>query len=226
MKGFPALNLFFCALFFAGAAESFAQPTNLLKEIQPGVFQLGSLRLDKEKRLVQFPATINMTNGLVEYFLVAGTGKLHESILKTETEPAQIHVAMLLLGAHETKTNASSTNLIGDKIWIEVRWKNGGTETRLRAEELIFDRETKSAMNKGPWIYNGSKVIDGTFIAQRDGSIVSIIGDPFALVNNLQPHRDNDEIWFVNTNKIPPWNTPVEVTFQLEQRQKNVKGAK
>ena len=33
----------------------------------------------------------------MEYFLVASWGKTHESILKTDTEPFRIHLAMLLL---------------------------------------------------------------------------------------------------------------------------------
>ena len=70
-------------------------------------------------------------------------------------------------------------------------------------------------MSNGAWVYNGSKVIEGTFIAQRDGSIVSIIFDPLALANNTRPGCENDEIWCVNTNAVPAFNTPVEVTFKL-----------
>lgn len=216
---FCTLKLVFCTSLLV-SATAFAQSTNFLNEIEPGIFRLGSLRLEKERNAVCFPATINMTNGLIEYLLVTGTGKLHESLLKTETEPSQIHVAMLLLGSHESTANASSTNISGDKISVEVSWKKAGVEKRIRAEDLIFNLEKKSAMNKSDWVYNGSKVIDGTFIAQRDGSIVSIISDPLALVNSSQPKRDNDEIWFVNTNAVPPLNTTVEVTFKLEQAQK------
>ena len=204
-----------------------AQPANApSKEIAPGIFQIGAVRLDKEKRTIQFPAAVNMTNGLVEYFVVTGTGKLHESILKTDTEPSQIHVAMLLLGANDSSTNARSTNVVGDKMSVEVSWKTGPTNKRVRAENLVFDSKAKLPMSNEGWIYNGSKVIGGTFIAQRDGSIVSIISDPLALANSAQADRDNDEIWFVNTNSVPPLNAKVEVTFQLESPQKKIKDAK
>ena len=224
---FMALRIFFCMVFFVSAGMLSAQPTNLpLKEIAPGIFQIGPVRLDKEQKTIRFPATINMTNSLVEYLVVTGTGKLHESLLKTETDPSQIHVAMLLIGAEGTATNLNSTNISGDTTTIEVSWQNGGSEKRLRAEELIFNSETKSPMSKGVWIYNGSKVIDGTFIAQRDGSIVSIIADPLALANSSQLRRDNDEIWSVNTNLVPALNTTVEVTIKLELPQKNAKKIK
>jgi hypothetical protein len=209
------------------ANNATVQSTNLpLKEIAPGVFQLGSVQLNKEKKTIQFPAMVNMTNGPVEYFVVTGTGKLHESVLKTEAEPSQIHIAMLFIGAQGATTNTAATNISGDKFSIEVSWKNGDLNKRVSGEDLIFNAETKSSMSKGYWIYNGSKVIDGTFIAQRDGSIVSIIRDALALANNPRPGSDNDEIWSVNTNLVPPLNTSVDVMFKLEWPQKNAKDAK
>lgn len=213
--------VFFTSIIYLRSEEplniSTNQSTNLaLKQISPGVFQIGQVRLNKEKKIIQFPATVNMTNGLVEYFLVTGTGKLHESVLKTDAEPAQIHIAMLFIGTRGAPTNSSGTNIFGDKITIEVNWKNAGGEKNVRAEDFVFNTETKSPMSKGAWIYNGSKVMDGTFIAQRDGSIVSIIIDPLAMANNPRPGHENDEIWLVNTNSVPALNTPVEVTFKLE----------
>ena len=55
--------------------------------------------LEKLKQQISFPVLINMNEGLVEYILVTGKGKTHESLLVTRTEPFHIHVAMLLLGA-------------------------------------------------------------------------------------------------------------------------------
>jgi hypothetical protein len=66
------------------------------------------------------------------------------------------------------------------------------------------------------WIYNGSRFADaGVFLAQKEGSIVSLIADPAALVNNPRPDRENDELWTLHTPKIPPVGTPVQVTVRL-----------
>ena len=70
----------------------------------------------------------------------------------------------------------------------------------------------------GPWIYNGSRVIKGTFIAQRDGSIVSVIDDIDAMISNPRPGHDNDQIWEINSNALPPLGTPIEVTLKLEDK--------
>ena len=52
--------------------------------------------------------------------------------------------------------------------------------------------------------------------AQREGSIVSLIADPNALVNNPRKDRENDELWIMNTEAIPPVGAPVRVSFTLE----------
>src|SRR5437868_4254023 len=69
------------------------------KEVQPGIFELGSVKINRRERTVSFPAVVNLKAGAMEYFVVSTWGKVHESILRTETEPYHIHAAMLLLGA-------------------------------------------------------------------------------------------------------------------------------
>ena len=117
--------------------------------------------------------------------VVTETGKIHESLFRTEAEPFQIHTAMLLLGAKGAGTNRfpeqANQPLPGDKVTIEVTWRmEGGAWQNRRAEELVYNQQTKSTMSRGPWIYNGSRMFDGTFVAQQDGSIVSLIEDPDA----------------------------------------------
>jgi hypothetical protein len=193
-----------------------------LKAVGPGLFEIGKVRLNKNEKSVSFPAVLNMSPGLVEYVLVTETGKIHESLLRTDAEPYQIHMAMLLLGAKGAGTNAfpqkPNDPLPGDKVVLDVAWKDArGAQQKRRAEELIYNEQTKSAMSRGPWVYNGSRLFEGTFIAQQDGSIVSLIEDPDALINNPRQGRENDEIWEVKTNGLPPVNAAVEVTIRLER---------
>jgi hypothetical protein len=75
---------------------------------------------------------------------------------------------------------------------------------------------TKTNATRGPWTYNGSRVINGTFMAQREASIVALIDDIDAMANNPRPGSDNDQIWQINSNLLPPTNTTVEVTFKLK----------
>jgi hypothetical protein len=194
---------------------------NPLRTISPGVYALGSVRLDRNKRTISFPGAVNMREGNVEYALVHSKGKVHESVLRTEAEPFQIQLATLLVSEAGRVSPGSDQKLPrelrGPKVTIWVSWEDGQNNKPMRMEELVFNLLTKSRMSHGTWVYSGSRVIDGDFLAQRDGSIISIIADPDALVNNPRPGRNDDEIWTANTGLIPPVGTPVEITFELEK---------
>lgn len=99
---------------------------------------------------------------------------------------------------------------------LEVSWTADGKTVRYAADELVFNQAEHAAMKRGTWISNGSMVMDGMFVAQRDGSIISLIADPYALINNPRPGADNDEIWTTQTNSLPGVNTPVEITLKLK----------
>ncbi len=202
-----------------------------VKEIEPGIYEIGLVRLDSKARTVTFPATLNKARGLMEYFVVTAYGKTHESILKTKAEPYHIHLAMVLLGAHGPgDTNFSGApadgvpgpivhpsrdSVPGDKAGVTVKWKNGQDEVRHAAEEMVWKKDDRKTMGQGMWTYNGSLIVHNKFLAQLDGSLISLVTDPVALVNNTGPGHENDLIWEPNTNNLPPASTPVEVTITL-----------
>lgn len=205
-----------------------------LQQISADVFQLGSVRLDKKNKTIQFPAQLNMTNGLIEYLLVTTTGKTHESLLKTEVEPYQIHLAMLLLGAkgatitpeeqtapaapfHANQPGVRRPAIGGDPFTVQLTWKTDA-EKAIPAEFCINNLTSKTNITSGPWHYNGSRVVKGAFLAQGEGSIVAMVDDLDAMANNPRPNHDNDQIWEINTNHLPPWKTPITVTFKLETK--------
>ncbi|MGA2752016.1 MAG: YdjY domain-containing protein [Verrucomicrobiota bacterium] len=228
--------LVFFAMTAVGQPEA-AQPP--LRQISADVFQLGSVRLDKARRTVAFPAQLNMNDGLIEYLLVNAKGKTYESLLKTDAEPYHIQLAMLLLGAKGAPQTPALLNapsvpfhvnrppgatngppelpITGDPISIELTWQAGGRQSRAPAEDWIINLTTKTNVSRGSWTFNGSRVVRGTFLAQRDGQIAALIDDLDAMVNNPRPGHDNDQIWQLDSNTLPPLGTPVEVTFKLER---------
>ncbi len=169
----------------------------------------------------------------MEYLLVTDSGKLHESILRTSVAPYLIHVAFLLLedaqqlpppaakasGGQASSgplKNPSKENLPGKGVTIEVTWDEKGAVVRRNAEELVYNIETRLPMKKPRWVYNGSRVSNGVFLAQEEGSIISLITDISALVNSETEGHDNDKIWTVNTNGLPPVNVPLRVTIRRQ----------
>jgi hypothetical protein len=202
-------------------------PTSLtnppLQRISEGVYGLGLVQFDKAKRTVRFPGIVNMVEGQVEYAVVHVTGKVHESVLKTQAAPYHVQLARLLVGAPEegpADPNAAP-DLVGPRIRIEVEWKLAGTVHRAELEDLVINTLTKKPMTRGDWVYNGSRVVAGTYLAQRDGSMVAIIADPDAMVNSPRPGRDNDDIWIPDRELVPPVGTPVDIILKLANEHTN-----
>lgn len=225
-----------------GARENPPPPTNNspsalsnapVRMVAPGIYEIGKVTLDQTSRTVAFPAVLNRSDVPMEYFLVTTYGKTHESILKTAVPPYDIHIAMLLLGASGSGTanfpgsptngvpgpiiNPSAEAIPGNKVSIEIKWKTPSGEVSRSAEDLIFKDDTKKNMPHGAWVYNGSLLVQGKFLSQVDGSIISLVTDPVALINNTGPGHDNDLIWLANTNNLPPTNLPVTVVVSLAE---------
>lgn len=212
----------------SAAAPAAAQPTNspAVKVVGPGILQLGQVRIDKQRRTASFPAVWNAADGIMEYLLVTSYGKTHESILRTDVSPFEIHLAMVLLGAKGNGTNppasepraygaSPGTKLQGEAIAVELRWPQDGKEATRGGEELVWNRPAQSVMRAGLWFYNGFVVWQGRFLAQESGSVISLITDPAALINNRAPGRDADGAWAAYRANLPPKTRPVQVTIRL-----------
>lgn len=205
-------------------AESAAPPVQM---IGPGQYRVGAVLVNRDERTVSFESQLNTNAGPMEYLLVHERGKVHESILKTSAEPFHIHTAMLLLGVAPSTNSAAgeapsgpieepaSTKLPGPPLSVTVSWSDEGRAHSLSAGELVFNTQAKAPLTNAAWVYNGSRMISGRYIAQIEGSIISLITDAGAQVNHVGPGHDNDQIWTANTNRLPKAGLPVRVTFKL-----------
>lgn len=200
----------------------------VMREISPGVFEIGKLHLDQKALTLTFPGTLNMKAGLLEYLLVTPRGSTHESLLVSDVAPNDVHFAMILLGAKgggETTDAAppqidgkylkTAPKLKGDTVLISVKWNDGTAEKTVPVEDWLFNETTKKQIERGPWTYNGSMFANGRFLAQAEGSFVALVTNPGALLNNPRKGNDNDQMWGVNEKAVPPANTPVEIIFKL-----------
>ena len=208
-------------------AEEPAKPT--VREVSPGIFEIGKVRLDQKALTISFPGKLNMQRGLLEYLLVNPKGSAHESLLATDVGASDIHFAMLLLGAKggviiaeappppqlDGRYFHTAPTLTGDTVFITVKWKEKDVEITVPVENWLYNETAKKAIEHGPWIYNGSMVYEGSFLAQAEGNLVALDTAPAALINNPCKNADNDQIWNVNEKVTPRVNTPVEIIFKL-----------
>lgn len=228
------LSLAPAALAQDAAASSPEQPPTP-HEISPGIWELGAIRIDKTKRNVSFPTSVNMVEGVLEYLLVTPSGSAHESLLVTnDPQPRNLHIAMLLLGAKGAALDAAhpqsepvpqlnkeslshTADLKGDPISITVSWtdKNGAEKT-VPVEDWLTNASTKKPADHGPWTYSGSMFSSsGKFLAQEEGNFAALVKNPATLINNPRKGNDDDQLWIVNEKNVPPKDTPVKVTLTL-----------
>ena len=242
-----AIALLSAAAFLANPATLPAQsPPEFSppKEIAPGVFKVGSVQLDKNTGIVSFPAKVQMDDGLLEYLLVTTQGPVHESLFVSDAAPQDVHMAMLLLGAKgmvqqgakapgriDADYLAKAPKLTGDRILLSVKWTDKDGKEQVAPPERWIMRKvftprkpTKNVpAEEGPWLYTGSYFYENRFIAQADGTFAAMVTFPGALINNPRSGSNDDHIWFVKTEAVPPVGTPVTFTIKLEPAEKPAK---
>ena len=195
-------------------------------------FTIGKITVDKLGRTVRFPAMVNMAEGSVEYLLVTDKGKTHESLFATTVEPFQLHIAMLLLSVRPTQdikelppeqltagSLKAAPELEGDKVDVLVLWKSDAKTQQIHAEEWIISHLTQASMTAGPWLYTGSAIFQKRFLAQEEGSIIALVTDPVALINNPRAGCNDDTVWSVRSDKVPAVGTPVDIILHLLKSQ-------
>ena len=176
--------------------------------------KIGLVELDRKTRSVSFPATVHMTEGVIEYAVVHANGKIHESLFVTDALPQDIHVACLLAGWKKAQEKVSSP------ILIEVSWKTNGPPRSERLENLVaFAKDNPQGkqsghLASGPWNYTGSLVDSAGFAATREGSIVSVISDPAALAGNPRPDMEDDTLHVPNAGLLPKLGIPVKIILR------------
>ncbi len=233
-QNLAAVAVFVFAVVLSAVAQETPPPTAppVMREVSPGIYEIGKLHLDQKALTVNFPGWLNLNQGILEYLLVTEQGSTHESLLASDIQPNDLHFAMLLLGAKgsglatpgpsdappgqiDATYLKNAPKLKGDNVQISVKWQASGVEKSAPVEDWIWNTATKSAMVRGPWIYNGSMFSEGHFLAQIDGAFVAIVTYPGALMNNPRKGNDDDQIWTVNEKVVPPVKTPVEITIKL-----------
>lgn len=182
------------------------------------------VRIDRKTSQIHVSGTVNMQRGLVEVFACTPEGKTHESVLAIHCVPSALNAAFLALGYKPGKPVQYGTERYqlptGEPVWITVEWKTPSGETkRVRAEDLVYDRSTESAMPTMAWVYVGSQMQPGpdpkkpTFAADAIKSLVTVYHDPTSIIENPLDSGQDDTLYFSNEKVLPAPKTPVTVVF-------------
>lgn len=183
-------------------------------QIGDGVYKLGKIDLDLNKKTITMYGKINMTAGLIEVLACTRIGKLHESVLVIDVEPIHLQTALILLGLEfqeGARYQGDPLTPKGDKVTIWVEWSIDGVTKRHRAEDLVFDRVKQKSMEHIDWVFTGSRMNNGIFMSQATGTLISTYRDPDTIIDNPLPGGADDTVYIVNSQIVPPKGTGVKV---------------
>ncbi len=208
-----------------------AAPT--IVQLDADRFKIGDFELNKQTRAIRFPAVINMREGLLEFVIVHDKGKVHESLLRTSVNITHLNITLKLLRyqsspelfmlrdedgfpnglmpAVDAKTKAAA------RVDIRMLWKDGETEHSVSVNECINNTRNNKVMPAGPWVYGGSAVYNGRYVAEMTGDIVAILTNEAAIFNYPgENNRINADygVWYALTKVIPDVGTPVIVEIR------------
>lgn len=217
----------------AGHEEKPVAKTPSVVKLDNGLMKIGEVTFDPKTRQVRVPCTVNMVEGLLEYAVVHENGKIHESLLITKASALDINVAMKLLRyvaseelyAIEKERGVLTGNFPkvdeeirkAARINVFVEWEAEGKTKKLPLADWVMHAKTTKPMPAEPWVYGGSLMYEGKFLAETNGDIASIFVSRGSLF--LFPGKDNqnDDVWLAFTKRIPPQGT--SVTFLIEPPQ-------
>jgi hypothetical protein len=213
---------------------SLPAPDQEVEPVKPAVekldgsrYRIADVEFDQKTREVRFPAKVNMKTGLLEFLLVHQNGKIHESLLVTDTSALNINLALKLLRYQPSREfyyiPSDRGGLSPDfyrepeevrtaaRIRIDVEWEDGGRLRRIPAHEWVMHDVRGGAMPAGPWVYGGSAFHNGKFVPETTGSYIAIFLSNDALIN--YPGEDNmdDTVWSPFTARVPDEGTNVTV---------------
>ena len=188
--------------------EAFAR--SLVKPTPDGRWSLGRVTLDPVGRVVSIPAQVNMTEGQVEYALVTLGGKVHEALLSTDASALHVHMGLLLMGLGPKDGSRQPT-----RLRVEMEWRGNGPVRRVALEELVVRAKDSEEGSRGgslactSWDYGGSLVTEGRLAADLEGSVISLIADPAALINAPRKMPVDDRLYVANHARMPAMGLPV-----------------
>ena len=82
---------------------------------------------------------------------------------------------------------------------------------------MILDKAKKRPLRETKWAYRGSRLVEGVFLAEREGSIVAVREDRDALIDQDTPDAADDENWEPVKEVVPDIGTAVTISIRFAE---------
>lgn len=203
-------NLWKCVPLLLALAACQTEQPGAPRLAQP--VRLGSVEVDAAARCLVATGFVKQVEGVVELLACGPGGKTHESVLVLNANPVDFQAALLSLrlkpGAPMQDRGMGPPTGAPVELWIE--WTENGKTRAVQAHEVLYDHRDNKPMATS-WLFNGSMMKEGKFMALEEESFIATYWDPWAIINFGGPLGEDDEALFIKRGVLPPLDTPVRL---------------
>ncbi len=217
MKGSKIVIIILFAITNIALAQGDDTEVQPIVQISSGVYRVGEVIVDKNERKIVIEGEVNLASGLIEYLLATRGYKDHETVLVTDAEPIHLQIALILLGleyGQNIEYEGEGEVPAGDPLEIWVEWNDGEKVRRVKGEDLVYDLIAEGVMEHTNWVFLGSQIINGVFMAELEGALISTYYAPNAIIDNPLPAGADDVNYSANSDMVPERETKVLVTIK------------
>jgi hypothetical protein len=185
--------------------------------------------VDLAEDRVSIPGRIVLRQGALEYFAVLPGGKAHESVVvltgkqgedggRPEGLGAALNSCLMALGLRpgtpiRILPGGKTIPAKGTPVHLALEWEEEGKPVRVRAEDLLWDREHNRSREEGKFIYVGSFFDPEGYVPDLAGDAVSVYSVASCVVDLDDPRAANDTIFMACGPRIPAEGTMVRLVF-------------
>jgi len=158
--------------------------------------------VDPENRSVSFPATMNLAEGVLEVIIATPRGRLHEALLKADVSPMALQALLYTLDLNNGPRRQDSTARRGDLVDIDLEFTAAdGMTVREPVESFIRDTRTGKPKVRTGWVFVGSTMRDGVFLAEEEGNLCINYSVGATLFDNPDDDATDDTVHVVEPGR-------------------------
>lgn len=208
----------------AAATRTAAAARARIRHLPNGDVQVGDILVHRREREISFPA--EFVPGIFDLEVIVATpaGRLHETLLKADISPLQLQALFYLLDLNNGPRLPGGAIPRGDLVDIDVAWTDPeGARHRAPIESWILDSRTGQPMERIGWVFVGSGMKDGEFLAEAEGNICINYSVGSTILDIPDQAGRDDSIFKVNRGKALP-GKDAEVRVFLVPRRRGLEG--
>jgi hypothetical protein len=209
----------------AQSTERAAQARARIRHLPNGDVEVGKLHLHRKERCISFPVEFVENVTVLEVVVATPEGRLHEALLSADVSPLQLQAMLYLLGLENGARIGDKNVRQGDLVDLDVEWTGAdGVPHREPMEDWITDSRTKLPMKRIGWVFVGSGIKNGSFLADAEGNICLCYSIGSTILDIPDPAGADDTVFTLNEHKkLPPKTAKVRLILSPRPKAKGGK---